>query len=740
MNFTPIQSRAAMAGPTQNYTEPLRVQYNNSGEQALARAGEGMAGALDKGYQQMQEMYDTGKVMEANNEYNRLMTEGTAELMQKKQENALNVVADYDKLHVKSLEKVRKKYGQFINYGKAGQAFNIYTERDNNTRRANMMKYQAAETDAYHETQFQNQLASCQQMVLDGGGSDEAIEAGCNRSNGFIEMRYVQYGKEMIEYKKREVKGQMVASALSLAVGTGDYVRMGELSTKYNDLLDPKTRVSVLSMLGKRQKEAHEKALAAEMRRDLGRFATREEKKEWVKNRMNQEGTLQSFYDIANSFCGVEMENGRNGCVEFVMKCLSKLTSFGAHNSNERNVGNLFRAASAPNSGASVMRYHGQNLNAGDIIVYATPGDDISNPDNLEHVTVADGNGGYYGNSSGARDYEDENGNRVRGNGCGVHSDSQDIGGYEIAYIIRPDDMKTQEMTDFDIDEMTDKIDAFNEKEERQIRAAENRLIEQGHIEQQDLINKGIEDPDAYDAIANKYGIIDGVVNERVLVTLQKQGSHIRNVLSKAAERDAQRASGSGGSGKKENDPMARVAIKEMLEQGIPLEEVLEHIDEHNYSNAKDLVKMAFNYTQGKGEFAVNWNPLKSKMKAQFKGDNFEAEWALAEDYAYEQYKQYQSDTGQTPTQKEMEKWLFDGFTHPEYTTDVGKFWDSTEQSPLSKAEWLNRGVSDEFYNPQTKRYSVTLTSGGTYELTPEQYKQIVEEGERADVVLFGGN
>lgn len=695
-------------------------------------------GQLAKVGLEMQQKAIDGKVLEANAEYNKLMSEGTTQLMQKKEGEALNITEDYDKLQKNVLGEVKKKYGGYIGWGPGADAFNAYTMRDDATRREHMTKYQMAQTEAYHETQFNNQLAACQEFVMDGGGSDQAINEAFNRGIGLLQSRYANYGQEKIKEQERIFKGQLVSSALALAVGAGDYARMGEISSKYNDVLDAKTRVSVLSMLGKRQKEAHELAQANNLWAKFGNNATREDIRQYVIDNLAKQ---QGFFANAESLCGVEMDNGRNGCVEYVMKTLSPCCRFGANNAAQRNVGNLFRAASAENSGASVLRYNGQTLQAGDIIVYATPGDDITNPDNLEHVTVSDGNGGYYGNSSGARDYEDENGNYVKGNGCGVHSDDQEIGGYEIAYIIRPDDLTAKEMTDLEIEEQTDKLWAQYEKKYQQARTMENRLIEQGQLKQQDLINQGVEDPDAFDAIANEYGIIDGVVNERVLITLQKQGGHIRNILAKQAEREAARESGSGGrSGKKENDPMARIAIRQMLESGIPLEEILEHIDEHNYSDGKALIKMCFDYKGGKGEFAVDWKPLKSKAKAQFGGDDFDAQWALAQDYAYEEYKRYQAaHGGEEPTQKEMESWLFDGLTHPEYTTQQGTFWDSTEKSAISKAEWFNRGVSDIFYNPGTRTYSVTLVDGGTYQLTPEQYKAIVEEGKRADQVLFGG-
>ena len=699
-----------------------------------------LANAAKIGLAMQQKVID-GKTLEANAEYNRLMSEGTSALMQKKEGEALHITDEYDKLQKDVLADVRKRYGNYIGFGAGAEAFNAYTMRDDATRREHMVKYQMGETEKYQETQFNNQLAACQQFVMGGGGSDQAIEEAFNRGVGLLQSRYANYGPEKIKEQERAFKGQLVSSALALAVGTGDYVRMGEISSKYNDVLDAKTRVSVLSMLGKRQKEAHELAQANDLWAKFGNNATREDIRQYVIDNAKNLGGLQGLFAKMESLCGVEMDNGRNGCVEYSMKALAQFCKFGADNAAQRNVGNLCRAAQAENSGASLLRYDGQRLRAGDIIVYATPGDDISNFDNLEHVTVSDGNGGYYGNSSGARDYEDENGNYVKGNGCGVHSDDQEIGGYEIAYIIRPDDMQAQEMTDLDIEEQTDKLWAQYEKKYQQARTMENRLIEQGQLKQQDLINQGVEDPDAFDAIANEFGIIDGVVNERVLITLQKQGGHIRNILAKQAEREAARESGSGGrSGKKENDPMARIAIRQMLESGIPLEEILEHIDEHNYSDGKSLIKMCFDYKGGKGEFAVDWKPLKSKAKAQFGGDDFDAQWALAQDYAYEEYKRYQaSHGGEEPTQKEMESWLFDGLTHPEYTTQQGTLWDSTEKSALSNAEWYNRGVKDVFYNPNTRKYNVTLVDGGTYQLTPEQYKAIVEDGKRADQVLFGG-
>ena len=739
MNFAPTQAEDKFATPNQNYTNPLGVSYSNAGEQTLAKVNAHGVSALGIQVEKAQELYDTGKVLEANNEYNRIMSEGTTELMSRKEEKALNVVEDYDKLHTKAIEEVRKKYGQFINYGDAGRAFNVYTERDNNTRRTTMLKYQMAETEAYHETQFENQIATCNQMILDDGGTDGAIEAGCNRSNGFIEARYSQYGKEMIEYQKRIIKGQMVASALSLAMGKEDYVRMGEISNKYNDYLDPKTRVTVLSALGKRQKQAHDRELANQMFNELGEFATRAQKEDWVRRKMGQEGTLQGFYVIADSLCGQEMDNGRNGCVEFAMKCLSPLTTFGAHNSEERNVGNLFRAACAENSGATVMRYSGQTLNAGDIIVYANPEDDITNPDNLEHVTVSDGNGGYYGNSSSARDYEDDSGNYVRGNGCGVHSDDENIGGYEIAYIIRPNDMHTQEMTEYSVQEMTARLDASFEKIRGDINQSRSIFLKEGILAQDKLKVAGITDPDQYDAIAWQYGCINGVVDDHVLVPLQKYGAILREQETRGGS-----GSGSGSGGSTQRDVFMKFTVRQMLEKGgYSPQEIREWLlsQEVPYSNSSELLKMTMDFEEGKNEFAIDWNTLKNRVKAAVAADmvddDFDSKFALSRNYASDIYRDYVRDHGEKPTQEEMYSWLLDGFFHPPITIEENTFWWDKVDNRLSNAELNDRGIlGTPRFDLSEGKYIVTLSDGNVYSLTPDEYDRVVA-GESVQEVLY---
>lgn len=89
----------------------------------------------------------------------------------------------------------------------------------------------------------------------------------------------------------------------------------------------------------------------------------------------------------AQGYMGQRMDNGENGCVEAVTKIGANYNAFLADELGRGvvNVDTLVKDA-----GDSVIPFDASNVQAGDVIVYG---------DN-DHVVIADGNGGYVGNSS----------------------------------------------------------------------------------------------------------------------------------------------------------------------------------------------------------------------------------------------------------------------------------------------------------------------------------------------------
>lgn len=103
------------------------------------------------------------------------------------------------------------------------------------------------------------------------------------------------------------------------------------------------------------------------------------------KGRENKAGT--DVLSAAQDYMGKRMDNGENGCVEAVTKIGANYNSFLADELGRGvvNVDTLVKDA-----GDSVVPFDASNVQAGDVIVYG---------DN-DHVVIADGNGGYVGNSS----------------------------------------------------------------------------------------------------------------------------------------------------------------------------------------------------------------------------------------------------------------------------------------------------------------------------------------------------
>ena len=202
---------------------------------------------------EMQQKVTDGKVLEANAEYNRLMSEGTALLMQKKEGEALNITDDYDRLQKDVLADVKQRYGGYIGFGAGQEAFNAYTMRDDATRRSGVVKYQQAQTDAYQETQYNNQLADCRNTALEGGGTIESVTAALNRMDAVVDSRFQEYGGEKLTEQKRIAAGLIVGDAVSMAINNGDFAKAETLLSTYKGVLPTNAYIDARSKLHKQQ-------------------------------------------------------------------------------------------------------------------------------------------------------------------------------------------------------------------------------------------------------------------------------------------------------------------------------------------------------------------------------------------------------------------------------------------------------------------------------------------------------
>lgn len=92
----------------------------------------------------------------------------------------------------------------------------------------------------------------------------------------------------------------------------------------------------------------------------------------------------------ADGFLGQTMKNGTNGCVEAVGLMGAGNSKFLANEYNNGQYSVPGMVSDAQQAGIPVVPYEAGAANPNDVIVYG----------NNDHVVLADGNGGYYGNSS----------------------------------------------------------------------------------------------------------------------------------------------------------------------------------------------------------------------------------------------------------------------------------------------------------------------------------------------------
>lgn len=598
-----------------------------------------------------------GKVMEANNEYNRLMSEGTLELMQQKEENALHITDDYDKLQRRISGDVRKKYGAYIGAGPGADAFNAFTDRDNVTRREHIMKYQIAETEKYQDTQYQNQLASCSELFGESGYTDIGLAAGLNRAEPIVRARFEQYGEEEVKKQMRAVQAGMVAQAVSFAVGQGDYARMGSLAQQYGDLMTPATRVSLLSALGKRQKKETELGKVQYIMRTNPNI-TYDELQEFVHN--SSAGDTNRVLEAAQmAAVGKTMEAKREGCCQAVIMMGSNggIPFCEAHQ-GEAWVPNLYREAMKEGSGVTVERYNGQQTDRGDLLIYAKPGQYDPNdldPEDLEHVTMSDGGSGFFGNSSSALDYEDENGETVRGNGCIVHEESGvEIPGLELAYVIRTGGGQRQSRTPLDEKEETDSL----WKEISHIRsieaAEESARIKDAKRIMQDMINRG--DTEGLESIPMQAATgRDGRINENVLTALETTVLSIRANERKAAERAAKNEP------KKTVSPDMLDFIEQEVGKGYVTEaKIYDFASEQGITDKKEIAKLL----QKLDDYQLGRNiPYKSIEKYipgldKAKGENKERMTRAVRELSQDAYREILKENNGTLPGGDIQDWI----------------------------------------------------------------------------------
>lgn len=163
----------------------------------------------------------------------------------------------------------------------------------------------------------------------------------------------------------------------------------------------------------------------------LGNMAVTERVRRLKEYAGNQSSNLvdEGFkYSLDAGLLGIQMENGKNGCAEFVGKFGASYSEFLAKEANNNVVYVPTMIKDAEEAKIPVIPFDVDKLNKGDCIFYKT------DEGSQGHIVIYDGNGGFYGNSSSTGP-----------NGTTVHGGDINIPGMEPEGIIKTGISGTQD-------------------------------------------------------------------------------------------------------------------------------------------------------------------------------------------------------------------------------------------------------------------------------------------------------
>lgn len=230
------------------------VRYSNAGAVALAQQ-EANTGKIAAGFiGKIEEKIRTADVMAASNEYRQRMNDLETELMQNKEQNALDNLNKLEEGRNKILEDIRKNGPSSLKWGAADNAFTAMVEQDWVGQRKRMQNYQLQQLDAYQTTQMNQQIMDSQKDVAAQYGSDAALAEANRRNDTVIAARYYNYGDARIKLEQDKARATTVNTCVLAALGADDYDRAGELLQGYGYSMSPETRIKLDKLITERKK------------------------------------------------------------------------------------------------------------------------------------------------------------------------------------------------------------------------------------------------------------------------------------------------------------------------------------------------------------------------------------------------------------------------------------------------------------------------------------------------------
>ena len=713
MDFSNYKADSKLGLPA-NRTSNVRI--SNPGADALAREQAKTGVIALQGIDRLRAEVQTGRVMQANNEYNKEMMDLTNELRQNKEQDALNTVEQFDEREQKIRSRIQKKYGSYL-YGEAGRKYNDMLTRDYNTRRQSMINYQIGEAEKFNDTQYANQLLATQQDML-MTGDDASIDEALSRGMYLAGNRFAHYGQERIQMESQKMAATMVGTALSKAMAEENYGRVDEIRNKYAHYLNPEQSLSAMR-LSHKMAEQNEEIL-------LGQAAYQACGNDPVKLRqfiMDNYANSNANMDEGHRFYSQTKGSPyRLGAAEFGTAGFDGHFDCGAWTkayAQKVGLGGLITDRTADGQW-EIMKSKGRafrdksKLRDGDFVFWTHTGGEEGS-DGVAHVGIYNGKTGKVMQS-------------------GNHGVAEiDVDTYDVVGFGRGAGGAAR--TPAEIENMTNKIIAYAQKQEGLKKSYISNRLHEARLKIQDLLNHDVTDTAQYQSIANQYMFnSDGTVNDELRISLEE--------LVKKTDKGIQKSLAKGSSGSSGSDVVDERTFKAMLMNGDfnSEEEATEYILQGGFgkSTVRKMFAMLDDSIEHKKDFDVDWKGIKQEVKNAVKvdGNTFDYVYENAKTATYDDIDNYRMEhNGRNPSVAELRRMMEKNMTRDVTVVTPGSIMDSKDK--FSVADFRSYGLQLKYVLPDGRKAVSIPGHIGTFTVTDEQINRI-RDGEDPQAVVLG--
>lgn len=691
MDFSAYKAQSKLGTPADRTSN---VRISNSGAEALAQQ-QAKAGAIfTNGLDRLRAEVQTGRIMQANNEYNKEMLDLTNELRQNKEQDALNTVEQFDEREQKIRSRIQKKYGSFL-YGEAGRRYEDMLMRDYNSRRQSMINYQIGEAEKFNDTTLKNGLNDVLNLATADYTNPENVEGAMNKAAHLVAMRYEHYGEEKIKQMTRVAQGNMAQQVIDRAYANGDMDTAEAYIEKYGSYMDAATLTGYAkNVYQNRMEEMQEvtaKSLFAQFGDDMEAAYNHIFSDSFIGNG-NSEASLNWFKDATAK--GINM--GVNTCTIGVNKALMA--------AGYKPINTWAPFAWAEEKAAGRTFTNEKQARPGDIVYWWTPGKD-KNAEDVGHVGIYAGNGMVY--QSGTHGVKP----------IGLHSN-----GFQVTGFSRPQGRTASLAEKKKLWEAYQQEAGMRSRFEAQ---AKQQVTEAAEAEFFQMYKDGNVDPAAYRAKAIELAGND----PKLFRSLVSLGNSFASISGKT--------SGSKGNGK--SDPLFQHSMVQMMTVGgYSNADVLEYIDnpENNVSDADKAkaLKLIEQRTQGKGSFAYEWEGIKDEVMQNYKDKDKNYAWGnVHAKLLYEIDKYRRENGGRDPERDYVVRAGIAALTDSVSYNAPGT-WSRTTRKKTSSAALASVGIMDLYENPNGLK-DIILRDGRQRRITDSQLNRILN-GEPLEQVI----